>query len=175
MTDDTRMRAAFKAWCPYRGSPDPWTVWQACWAALADAQAAEPASPYCACPDCLKRKDVPSDAERADWDEVLDARRWRCLPAFIEKFQIDYVGLKRAIDAYISAAPAASAVDGIHSCSYQCQRTACIVRIKPDPEALALLRRAVEHLEWSSEPGGATWKAIRAYLAAHEQPAGEQP
>jgi hypothetical protein len=30
---------------------------------------------------------------------LADARRWWMLPAFIEDFQIDYVGLKRAIDA----------------------------------------------------------------------------
>ena len=27
------MQQAFDEWCPYKGSPDPWAVWQAAWAA----------------------------------------------------------------------------------------------------------------------------------------------
>lgn len=38
MTDD-KMREAFEAkLCPYRGSPDPWVVWQAAWHAATQAQ-----------------------------------------------------------------------------------------------------------------------------------------
>lgn len=33
-----------------------------------------------------------------------DAERWNVLPAFLEKYQLDYVGLKRDIDAAIDAA-----------------------------------------------------------------------
>tara|TARA_R110000868_G_scaffold300604_1_gene561044 strand:- start:482 stop:778 length:297 start_codon:yes stop_codon:yes gene_type:complete len=33
-----------------------------------------------------------------------DAERWNVLPAFLEKYQLDYVGLKRDIDAAIDEA-----------------------------------------------------------------------
>ena len=37
-SDDEAMATAFGAWCPYKGSPDPWIVWQDAWrAALARA------------------------------------------------------------------------------------------------------------------------------------------
>lgn len=74
MTDDTRMRAAFKAWCPYRGSPDPWTVWQACWAALADAQAAEPSAAVRAeAPEGYAYVLVPRSppTDEPDWNECV--------------------------------------------------------------------------------------------------------
>jgi len=40
-----------------------------------------------------------------------DALRWRQLPSHIEEFQIDYVGLKRAIDATLAAQPPAAPVE----------------------------------------------------------------
>ena len=41
----------------------------------------------------------PPAAQSAD---AVDAKRWRMLPAFLEEFQIDYVGLVKAIDAALS-------------------------------------------------------------------------
>ncbi len=35
-------------------------------------------------------------------EAMRDAQRWRMLPAFLEEFQINYVGLIRAIDAAIA-------------------------------------------------------------------------
>jgi hypothetical protein len=43
-------REAFEAWCPYQGSPDPWTVWQAAWQARAALPAADRVQPEAPAP-----------------------------------------------------------------------------------------------------------------------------
>lgn len=44
--DDASRQSAFEAWCPYKGSPDPYIVWNAAWAACCAAMlAAAPEAP----------------------------------------------------------------------------------------------------------------------------------